>query len=399
MKPVRLTSRSRRGTISLVIVGVTLAATALGGCASSDSGGQTASGSNSDASAATSAAESALKVSYAGTDRALPTESPKPESGKNVWIISCGQSAEGCAAGARGATEAGKLLGWKMTLVDGKFSPQTWNSGIRQAIAAKADAVILDVVDCGPVKSSLDEARKAGVKIYGVYSFDCTDDSASEKPRFDAEVNYGSKYPEFKDWLADYGASMANYQIAQTKGKAKVIEFSEKELKVIKYINVGYDKQIKTCKSCEVLATQEITLADLGTTLQQKTATLLSRYPQANAVMGMYDSAISLGIGAAVMASGRNDELVVTGGEGFGPNVGLIRDDKGQDFFAGAPSTWIGWAAIDGLNRMFNNQDQVDAGIGIRSADKDHNLPAKDESYDGTKDYQANYKKIWGLSS
>ncbi|MEH3067007.1 MAG: hypothetical protein PGN15_02785 [Aeromicrobium erythreum] len=119
----------------------------------------------------------------------------------------------------------------------------------------------------------------------------------------------------------------------------------------------------------------------------------------------MYDSAISLGIGAAVMASGRNDDLVVTGGEGFGPNVGLVRDDKGQDFYAGSPSTWTGWAAVDGLNRLFNGADQVDAGIGFQGADRDHNLPAKNESYDGNvvdgkprQDYRANYLKIWGVA-
>ncbi|CAN5364780.1 hypothetical protein BH09ACT10_BH09ACT10_25400 [soil metagenome] len=395
MKSV-LSIPKRGRAVSLIAVGVLVASAALSGCASS-SAPEAASGSSSDAEAAAASATANMEKWYAGTDRELPTASPTPVKNANVWIISCGQTAEGCASGARGAMDAGKALGWKMTLVDGKFTPQVWNAGIRQAIADKADAVLLDIVDCGPVKASLDEARKAGVKIYGAYSFDCTDDSASEKPRFDAEVNYGNDFPTFGEYIQGYGASMADYIIAQTDGKAKTIEFTHNELKVVKYIVKGFDARLADCKSCETLAVQDITLADLGTTLQQKAATLLSRFPQANAVFGMYDSAISLGIGAAVMASNRHDDLVVTGGEGFAANAGLIRDNKGQNFFAGSPSTWTGWASVDGINRMLAGEDQVDAGIGFRSADKDHNLPATNVSYDGTKDYKSNYLKIWGL--
>ncbi|MEH3067006.1 MAG: substrate-binding domain-containing protein [Aeromicrobium erythreum] len=271
-------SPSSRSRLVAAAVIPFVVAMGLAGCAdpSASSG---ASGSASDAAAAKKAADADLEKSWAGTDRALPTSSPAVAKDKNVWIISCGQTAEGCAAGARGATEAGKKLGWKMTLVDGKFNVQTWNSGIRQAVADQADAVMLDIVDCGPVKGALAEAKKAGVKIYAWYSFDCDDGDSGAEPMFDAQVTYGGDYPTFVDWLYGYGGSMAEYIISETDGKAKVIQFTHEELRVVHYIEKGFEKRMKECDSCEVLAKQDITLADLGTTLQQKTATLLSRYP------------------------------------------------------------------------------------------------------------------------
>lgn len=387
----------RRTRLTTTAVGAVLVAALLGACGSG-AASSSASGSSSDAATAAKKAKAELEVNYAGTDRELPTSSPKPPANKNIWIISCGQVVEGCSEGAQGATEAGKVLGWKTTIVDGKLQPQAWNQGIRQAIADKADGIILSVIDCGPIKASLDQARAAGIKIFGISSFDCTSDSASEKPRFDAETNYGKDYPEFKDWLRGFGATMATYQIAKTDGKARIIGFQQRDLKVVKEIVAGYYARLAECKSCEVLAKQEVTLADYGTALQQKTQTLLNRYPQANAVFGLNDSAMALGVSAAVTASGRADKLVVTGAEGFASNFALIRENKGQDFVAGYPAGWAGWNAMDGLNRLFAGEPQVDSGIGWRSADLDHNFPAKDVTYDGTKDYKSNFRKIWGVS-
>jgi len=334
-----------------------------------------------------------LARNYKGRDRALPASAPKPQPGKKVWIISCGQAAEGCASGAEGATQAAKILRWKVTTYDGQFNPDRYNQGIQQAIAAKADAIVIDDFDCDPVKESLDQARAKGIKIFAWYAFDCNDRNPSEKPRFDAQVNYGP-YKTFKKYLYAYGATVADWIVVKTKMRARTIAFNEKDIKVVQYLVAGFFKEFGKCKTCKIVASQEITLADLGTTLQQKTQSLIAQHPEANSIEGMYDAAITLGIGPAVVASGRKD-ILVTGGEGFATNVELIRNQQGQHMFAGSASRWTGWAAMDGLNRLFHNQPQVDEGLGFRTGDIDHNLPPKGKGYDGTVDYKKHYIKIW----
>ena len=121
---------------------------------------------------------------------------------------------------------------------------------------------------------------------------------------------------------------------------------------------------------------------------------------------GLYDSALILGISQAVVASGRNDDLLVPGGEGLSPNIGFVRANKGQDSIIGSPANWLGWAAIDGVNRMLQGQPQVDAGIGWQTLDSDGPLPEQTTYYDGNidadgnpkVDYRAHYKKIWSGS-
>ncbi|MFC7505750.1 sugar ABC transporter substrate-binding protein, partial [Nocardioides sp. GCM10030258] len=133
-------------------------------------------------------AKAAVAKNREGTDRALPASAPKPQADQNVWVISCTQAAEGCSQPAAGAKEAGESIGWDMTVFDGKGSPDVFAEGIRSAVADKADAIILDAVDCVAVKSALQEAREADVKIYGIFSMDCDDPFVGGEPLFDAQL-------------------------------------------------------------------------------------------------------------------------------------------------------------------------------------------------------------------
>jgi ribose transport system substrate-binding protein len=93
---------------------------------------------------------------------------------------------------------------------------------------------------------------------------------------------------------------------------------------------------------------------------------------------------------------------MLTGLEGLPANISLIKQGL-QTAVAGVSLEWLGWAAIDGLNRLFAGQPQVDEGIGWQTVDKQHNLPTT-PAYDGNvasngqpkQDYQAIYRKSWG---
>lgn len=393
---------------------LTLAAGCGGGSSSSSSTATpagSASGTGTSAAAGgdvVSQAKAAVEKNYQGTDRALPSSAPKPQPGKNVWVISCLQAGEGCSVPAGGAQAAGTALGWKMTVFDGKGSPDVYAKGVRSAIADKADGIILDVVDCVAAKSALQEAKAAGVKIFAHYSLDCDDPLlGGGSPVFDAQITYeaGTTYAQVTEDL--YSRSVGDYVIAKTDGKAKVIEFTEEDILVGQHLYKGFEKRLKDCPGCSIVKKVPFGLADLANgQLQAKAAAALTQQPGANVVYVPYDAALTLGISQAVTAAGRDAQLLVTGGEGLTPNIGFIKSGKGQDFAAGAPSRWVGWAAVDGMNRLLQGQPQVDEGIGFQNIDKDHNLPTKTPYYDGNigsdgsprQDYEANFKKIWGLS-
>ncbi|MBA3842287.1 MAG: substrate-binding domain-containing protein [Actinobacteria bacterium] len=339
-----------------------------------------------------------LSADYKGSDRSLPKTGPLAAKGKSVWVISCTQAGAGCALPAAAAVAAGKAIGWNMTLVDGKYDPSVWNQQIRAAVAAKADAIVLVAFDCPAVQGSLAAAKAAGVKIYGLYALDCDDVGGAKL--FDGSLQYGP-FGSYAHYIESaYAKAIGTYAIAREHGKARVIELRSDDLLIVKHISNGFEKQFATCKTCK-LYKKTFTGADfLGGKLQAFTSAMLTQHPDANVVVAPYDAAILLGMGAAVdQARSQGRHLLLLGGEGLPPNIDLIRKGTQTAGF-GLPSGWAGWAAIDGLNRVFAGQPQVDAGIGHQTFDGGHNLPPAGGGYEGTPKstaYQANYKRIWGV--
>jgi ribose transport system substrate-binding protein len=335
---------------------------------------------------------------YKGTEAGPPTTSKKPQPGKKVWIISPGQVGESASIPTNAAKEAGEAVGWKMTLYDSKLDVANFSLGIRQAIAAKADGIILHSIDCPLVKQALIEAHQAKVKVLAYYSLDCDDPSVKGQPLFDGSVNFGTQFGDYASLTRTWGAAKADWVIARTHGKAKVISFKEDELLVVKYIREGFEQGLAKCKSCEIVKTVDFTLADLGPKLQQKAQGALLQHPEANAIHVPYDSAVLLGVSAAVLESGRNDQLEVIGGEAFPSNLSLIRENKGQDAANAFPAKWTGYAAIDSLNSLFHGDAPQYSGLGYRLIDKEHNLPPVGQGYEPPFDYKGTYKKAWGVT-
>jgi ribose transport system substrate-binding protein len=354
-----------------------------------------------DARAVVDVSQDAVARNYEGTDRALPTAGPPAQEGKAVWVIPCGSAAAGCQGPAEGAMAAGEAIGWDMTLADGRLDPEVYNEQIRAAVVADADAIVLVAIDCVLTRAALQEARDQGVEVHGIASLDCDDRYTQGDPLFSAEVQYGEA-GDYGDFVfADYSKSMADYVIATSNGNADVIEFREDDILVVRSINDGFDARMSECTTCAV-TTVPFTAQDLVQgRLQAKATAALSQNPDADYVMVPYDAAITLGIGAAVAESkNAGRELVLVGGEGLPANVTLLEEGV-QDFIAGSPYQWSGWAAIDGLNRVFAGEPQVDSGIGLQSIDRDHPLPDGQAFYDGNHGpdfYEDAYRQLWGLS-
>ena len=406
--PRRARLRAMRRQLPCVLVALVIALFALA-CSKPDAQDPAPAASSGAATLGSASAEPAadpaviaeaqhqIDLAYAGTDREPPTTAQKVPKGKKVWIISPSQIGESASVATNAAKEAGELVGWKMTLFDAKGDPAAFSAGIRQAIAAKADGIILHAIDCAWVKQALVEAQAAKVKVLAYYALDCDDPSVKGEPLYSGSVNFGSQFGDYATVTRAWGAVKADWVIVKTQAKAKVISFKEDELLVVKYIREGFEQELAKCKTCEVVKEVDFTIPDFGPKLQQKAQGALLQHPEANAIHVPYDTPMLLGIANAVMESGRNDQLSVIAGEGFPSNVQLIRDNRGQDAANAFPAVWTGYAAVDSLISVFNGQKPQDSGEGWKLIDKDHNLPAPGKGYESAKDFRTAYKKDWGV--
>jgi ribose transport system substrate-binding protein len=374
-----------------LILTATLAACAADKPATSSSG----SGGGDYLAAAKARVEQSLK----GTNTPPDSASRAPSPGKKVVVISAGQSSLSSSVPSDAAVEAAKVLGWDVSLYDQKLDPTNATALIRQALAAGAHGIILDATDCPLAKQALQEAKAKNVKVVPIFAFDCNDPifGSGGEQLFSGIINYGKKAADIDAFTKSYGADQAAAIIAATDGKAQVVLFNDSEFTVLRYTAEGFKEEMAKCGGCKIVAEVDFKAAELGPNLQQKAQSILLQHPEANAVKIPYTAAALLGISPAVVASGRKDKLYVMGGEGFEPELDLIRTGKGLNAVNIVASDWTGWAAIDTLNSLFLGQPPADSGLGWQLADKDHNLPASGPFVPAI-DFKAAYKKAWGRS-
>ncbi|WPB95976.1 sugar ABC transporter substrate-binding protein [Streptomyces malaysiensis] len=388
--------RKTKTILTLLATAAVLTACGSGGANGGASGG----GTTSEDVLAT--ARKTTKANLAGTDRALPAHGPKAQKGKKVWAIACSTVAPGCSMPAKGLADAGKALGWKVTIADGKLDPSVYNAQIRAAAAAKADALVLFGIDCAPVKGAIEAARKSGTKVFAANALDCDDTYAAGRGKalFDGELVWGPDNTDYATFTDTYvGPGQADWVIAKTEGKANIIQLRQDDSPGTRHIGESAHKRFEDCGGCTV-TTVSYTGADLAAgKLQGKVSAALQKAPKANVVTVPVDAAISLGVASAVQqarAGGR--EILLVGQEGVPASVKLVKSGV-QSFALGRPWRWTGWATADGVNRMFAGEKAVDAGFGFGSMDADHRPKA--DVYDGnapSAPYVGNYKRIWGVS-
>ncbi|HEY1853857.1 MAG TPA: substrate-binding domain-containing protein [Solirubrobacterales bacterium] len=340
----------------------TAASEGTGGTSStaSESGGETA-------------AQKRLNQLYEGTYGLPPKTAPKPQPGKDIWLISCGQSVAACANGIAGAKEASEALGWKTTLYDTKGDPSAMLDGVRSAVAAKAGGIFVYAIDCSLIKSGLQEAKEAGIPVVGAESADCSDVEKGAPSLFSYVTHYVDNRT-FPEYIREWGAAQAAWDIVETDEQAKVIVFKETDGFSVLTAVEGAEEELAKCKTCEIVDTVEFTLGELGPALQQKASQALLQHPEANAVEVPYDAVMTSGVAAALRASGNLSKMRIMGGEGNVANMDMIREDNGQDAVVGLPLEWEGWAAIDNLNRIIDGKPTAETGIGLQVVDDEHNM-------------------------
>jgi ribose transport system substrate-binding protein len=324
-----------------------------------------------------------------------PKSTPKWKRGENIWVISCDEGLTGCAIPAASLKKASKQLDWDVTVFDGHSNPAEWGNGITQAIAGRADAIVLDSVDCGSVKGPLEQAKAAGIVTFGLNAIDCDEPGGGGGRGLIDFVAAPKGYRTHAQFIRDWGRMKADYVIAKTNGRAKVITFTEGDLVGIKLESQGVQQEFAKCKTCKVVANVGVTLQDLATGgVFKKFQTALLQHPEANSVVTLYDAIIVLAVSPALRQAGRT-KMIVAGGEGDPASLSLIRSGKGQSCAFAVDIQDSGYPIADNLIRLLAHKRPVDEAVGVLLIDKQHNLNRIHGYYNGFFPYAKYYAKLW----
>lgn len=329
-----------------------------------------------------------------------PSAQPRPAApGKKLAVISSGQNAISSVVPANAVLEAAKAIGWDAQIYDGKLNPQSWPELVEQAVTSGVSGIVLVAVDCPVVAKPLAEAKAKGIKVVGIFAFDCNDPlfGGNGPSLFSSYVDFGPPVNRNIDDFSDlYGADQANTIIAQTNGSAKVVLVTDNEFTSIRHVIQGFRNTIAKCATCSVVGEVDIKAADLtGPNAEAEVEKALRDHPDANAVKSPYTAATLAAVSPAVMKVNRAASLYVMGGEGFEPELDLIRKHQGVSAVTIIPSDWYGWAAVDTVNSLFLGQEPTDSGLGWQLIDDEVNPPSNN-AYKPTIDFRSAYRAAWG---
>ncbi len=401
----------RRLGVALTVITLAALATGCSSASSSSSSSSTPSASSSPSSSASPSASQAasstpsdsafltqvqayLAQFYEGTGGSLPTTGPKAVRGKDVWVVSCGQ-ATSCATGTAGVVAAGAALGWTTHVCDGASDVNNaFVTCLNQAIAARADGIITNAIDCADIKQPLITAKADKIPVVNMDGFDCNQNlpQSAGPSLFTASVIPSSQYPTLESYAAAAAKAQAYWLINATDGKAKVINYDLTDITYGVVAQQATEAAFAQCSGC--------TVYNIPFTLEQYTPEALKglfqsaylQHPDANAVDALSTSVFLSGVAAAIKATGKPLLSATQGTETAA--FDLLRTNGGISAIVGEDNAQAGWAAADTLNRLFAGDPPVPEGEGLQLVDATHNLPASG-AYHTSVNYVAAYEKIW----
>ena len=375
--------------VALLIGGCTTISSANGGTG----GAMSTTGSTATPASLSAPLEAALASGYQGISVRPTSTGPRAVTGKNVWVISCGQVYPACVLLTSEIQQAGKALGWKVTVADGKADPTIASTAINQAIAAKADGIVVFDYDCPTIKSALLNARAAKIPVVQQGSFDCSAAAyGGGQSLFTASLNMMDS-TDTGVYYSKYGAARADFLAAEIGGKGTVLSYEETSYLQSQAENKGFnDEFAKVCPRCTLIKVPWA-FSQVGTTASQTWLAALEEHPNVQAVAFGYDSMMGLGLQSDLEQVGFKG--IVAGAEGL--NLDLVRSGA-QTTEVALPYALQAWGTADTLNRIFagaNPSTLPSEGGGWLFVDKDHNMPATGASVPVPYDFQAIYTKMW----
>jgi len=378
-------------SISKFAVATTIVALAVSLSACSDASSDVTPTADSSLSAD---AQAALDSAYAGVGSDLADlPAVTPESGKNLYVVSCGESVASCALNAAAMKAAGEAVGWTVTIADGKLSPDGFAAAIRQGVAGGADVIIPVGIGCGVAQAAFQEAVDAGITIVGGGGVDDCDPKLWATQRL-----WLPDVTPIEQWNT-FGGQQAEYAFGKNDGDVKAVVLNFTTQVWGQWLTDGVNAKLDELGGGEVVETVDVSdpeTAD-GSFIQKVTTALLS-HPEANTLIVPVDGWLSNGLAAAIVQAGLDDQLLVIGRGGDAPALDLIRQgNSGIDATIGFAYAWGAWGSVDTAIRVFAGLEPQYIGEPSQAVDADNNMPASGQ-YDGNIDYIKVFETAWGVN-
>jgi ribose transport system substrate-binding protein len=375
-------TRRKAAAAAAVVLG-SLALAACGGDDDSGGGsGESASAGSGGSGASVDAAQKVVDESSSDIAFKGPAEGPEPESGKSLAVVTCAAAASGCVRVATGVEEAGKLIGWKVRVLDGQGQASGQNNAIQQAVSQGVDGIVLVAIDAKSVNQGLAAARSKDIPVVSIQADNEVGTGAGQ---VFAEPDSGSKVA---------GSALGAWTVVDSGGKAKAATLSTTELVVTRNRADSFKAEVEKCDGCEIVKQETYLLSSAIKDVPLKVNSMLQANPD---MQYLFVDVAQYGALAAQAIQSAGKDVKVLSVDCNPDDLEAIRGDSPIKACAGHALETGGWAAVGALNLAFHGEaDASEFVVPTKLIDKD-NVP-DGELWRGDFDPAAEYGKLWGVN-
>jgi ribose transport system substrate-binding protein len=393
----------RRGwrylTLGALVVAV-MALAACGGSDKSDSGGSASSGSNNADASATNASSGGATQAAAAVKaaEAVPAFTPpgpaidaSKAKGKTVLYLSLDNSIPLQQTISKALGTAGKQVGVKVLVCDGKGNPADQNRCMQQAISQKVDVIVIESVSSSLLAAPIKQAAAKGIKV--ISSTERDEGVPPQGAGIAATTSF--KYKEA-------AVQMAQWAIADSKGKANMLAVQAPDVPNGQDMRTGMEQTFKQeCPDCKLSFVQN-RVSDWASQMGTLVRTQLTKNHDIDYVLPFYD-AMAQFVAPAIRQAGAASRVKVAS---FNATPAVMQQVKDADIVqadVGSSGDWLGWGEMDQSLRLMVGAKPVQAtGVPLRIFDQDNigsiDLSAPEISWYGGDAFEQGYRKLWGLN-
>jgi ribose transport system substrate-binding protein len=329
-------------------------------------------------------------VIYAGPQNEWrgPTSAPKPAPGKKIVYISNDENNDASRAWGVAIKEAGAKIGWEVTIIDGKATPVGWINAFNQAIALNVDGIITSA-DAASLQEPIQEATAKKIPIVGIH--------AAALPGPDAKLGL---FTNIQQDPREIGKAQADWVIADSDGKAKVVVTSHNEFAIAETKSKAVEARLKECSGCQVLEYVSSPIAEVAQRQPQFITSWVQKYGTPLYVTAVADYTLDFQVPALRSAGVDTKDVKLVGADGQRSAYERIRNGEYQVVTVSEPVEMQAYQAVDEINRAIQGQPPsgfVQApylvtpdNVNAEGGDKNAFVP--------TNDYKKRYLALWGVS-
>ncbi len=275
---------------------------------------------------------------------------PKAQNpGATIAYVGADLTNGGINAVADGVKEAAAVIGWEVTILDGKGSAQGRTEALSQAIALNPAGIILGGFDAKEQASTMEKATQAGIPMVSWHA----------GPTAGPMAEYGVFTNVTTDAI-EVSTLAAAFVVADSEGTAGVALYTDRQYDIAVAKSDAMKEYIEQCSGCKVLAYENSPIAEADSRMPSLVAAQLQQFgDELTYLMGINGNYFG-GAQSALRAAnipGDGPPKAVAAGDGDAAEFQRIRNHDYQTATVAEPVYLQGWQLVDELNRAMAGEE------------------------------------------